>query len=118
MGSRPEFLFESRDAFGLGVAGGLALAQEERQFVKLCFEGGLGALAVLQARFELAFAQRYNVGADFEICLRRERTARFAAELLLSAPAALIERLHPKRLGDVRDGFGESMERGGTGVKP
>ena len=55
--------------------------------------------------------------ADFEICLGRERTARLAAELLRGAPPALFERLHPERLGDVRDGFGEAVERRGTCVE-
>ncbi len=54
--SRQELVFDGGDAFGLCFAGRLFLAQEEGQFVKLCFEGGLGAVAVFQARFELAFA--------------------------------------------------------------
>jgi len=55
-GARQELLFKDGDAFGLRLAGGLLLAQEQSEFVKLCFECGLTAFAILEARFELAFA--------------------------------------------------------------
>ena len=58
-----------------------------------------------------------NLGADFEMLLVHGDGS--LARLLFErgAAAALLERLHPQGLGDMGDGFGEAVQRGGTGVQ-
>ncbi len=103
--------------FGLCVAGGFPLAQQQGELPHFGFEGGLGAFAILESPFEFAFAQREYVRAHFERLPVCGDCALSTALFERGAAAAFIERLHPKGFRDVGDGFREPMERRGAGVQ-
>jgi hypothetical protein len=111
-------VFKKADALFEGVSAGAFFAQEECQFAELRFECTEGAFAILEARVEFAFAQGQHVGADFEVGFGTEGAACVAAQFLFGTASSFIERLHPERFGDVRDGFRQAVQGGGAGIKP
>src|SRR5580658_3855410 len=64
--SRQELAVEGGDALGLGFAGGLFFAQQERELAELKLQFGNGGLAVAQAGIEFAFSKVKDMGANFE----------------------------------------------------
>jgi hypothetical protein len=94
----------------------LFLAEQKREFAQPQIQFGDGALAVVQAGVEFAFAQGQDVGADFEGLLLLGGGALRGLQFELGAPAAFVEGLEPKGFGDVGDGFGEAVQGGGSGV--
>ena len=68
LGACQELIFETGNASSVRGASGFRRAQQQGEFPQLRFEGGLGAFAILEARFKLTFPQRQHIRADFE-CL-------------------------------------------------
>ena len=92
------------------------LAQQKGEFAQLQIQLGDGALALVQAGVEFAFAQGQDVGANFEGLLLVGGGRSCGFEFELGAAAAFLEGLHPERFGNVGDGFGEAVQGGGAGV--
>jgi hypothetical protein len=105
---------EGGDAFGLRVAGGFSPAQQQGQLPDLVLQGRLSAITILEPRFEFALAQRQHVRADFERLSVYGICVLGGALIERGAAAAFIECLHPERFGDMGDGRGEAVERGGA----
>ena len=112
-----ELLFKRRHTEGKRLTCGLFFAQQERQFAELQIQLADGALALVQPSVEFALAQGQYVGADFEGLLLFGAGALCGFEFQLGAAAPFVEGLHPERLCDVGDGFGEAVQGGGAGVQ-
>jgi len=81
-------------------------------------EFGDGFLAFVQAGVEFAFAKAQDVGAQFQAFFVEGGHSGAVALLNKNAALAFLERLHPKGLRDVGDGFGEAVKGCGAGVEP
>jgi len=57
------------------------------------------------------------VRADRKMLFVERECALGGVLFLGGAAAAFVERLHPERLGDVGDGFGEAVQGGGAGIQ-
>jgi hypothetical protein len=68
-----------------------------------------GAVSIAQARVELAFSQRQDVGADLEVLfvVGGDSFGRF--QFQVGAAPAFLEGLHPEGFGNMDDGFGEAV---------
>jgi hypothetical protein len=92
----------------------LFLAEQKSEFAQLQIEVVDGALAVVQAGVEFAFAQGQDVGADFKVLLLVGGGALRGLQFELRPAAAFVEGVQPEGLGDVGDGFGEAVQGGGS----
>jgi hypothetical protein len=115
--SRQELVFKGGDAPALCISGRLFFAEQLSELLELCLKCGLRSFAILKARFEFAFAQGEDMRAEVKILLSPSGVAHLAVDLLLGAPAAFVERSHPKGLGDVRNRLGEPVKCRWAGIE-
>ena len=90
------------------VARSLFLSQGSGEFTQAQIQVFNRAVAIAQARVKFAFAQGQDVGAQFQTLFVCEPGV--VALFQRCAAFAFFERLHPERLGDVGDAFGQAVQ--------